>query len=246
MSTWLPGTADFHQHPTDKRLFAAMRALASIHATWTPRVPRTGPAPAVGRIIKALRNWRELVEGGWKPDFQLPYPDGVEERARRAWEVLHRAVIGLEFTFLEWESRPVPLQTCICDVWHDHILYTGEEVTGVIDYGAVKEDCVAVDLARLLGSLIPDEPERLNLALGVYSAARPVPQEVLRLVPVLDRVGCVVGLSNWIRWLYHERRPFQDFGQVVRRMDILIKRLDKRTAAGGAAMGFVLPSLPKR
>ena len=223
-----------------------MRALAHIHDAWATAKPQSAPCPAVKRIIKALRNWRELIASGWQPDLHLPFPDGIPERAQRAWSVLHEAVIGLEFAFLDWEAKPVPLQTCFCDVWHDHILYTGETVTGVIDFGAVKEDCVATDLARLLGSMIPDETERMNLALAVYSAARPVPPDVLRLAPVLDRVGFVVGLTNWIRWLYHERRPFSDTRQVARRMDILLRRLERKMPAAKGGFGFDMPALPKR
>jgi homoserine kinase type II len=246
ITTWMPGVANFHEQPNDTRLFAAMRALASIHDAWTPAQPRSGPCPAVRRIIAALRSWRELIGSGWRPDFQFPYPDGIDDRSRRAWEVLHEAVIGLEFAFLDWETRPVPLQTCFCDVWHDHILYDGDVVSGVIDFGAVKEDCVAIDLARLLGSMIPDETERMSLALAVYSAARPVSPDILRLAPILDRVGFVVGLTNWLRWLYYEHRPFSDTRQVARRMDILLKRLERKKGSAPGSWGFEMPALPKR
>ena len=47
--------------------------------------------------------------------------------------------------------RPVPFNLCIGDVWHDHILFEGDAVTGMIDFAAAKVDHVAADLARLLG-----------------------------------------------------------------------------------------------
>jgi hypothetical protein len=238
VQTWLPGAADFHARPTDARLFNAVRALARIHDTWEPEEPKLTPAPAVGRILTALRNWRSLVADGWKPNFRYPFTAEIHQRGRRAWDVLHESVIGLEFALLEWEARPLPVQTCLCDVWYAHVLYEGDAVTGVVDFGAVKEDCVAIDLARMLGSLIPDESARMNLALAVYSAVRPVPQDVIRLVPVLDQVGSVVGLSNWLRWLYHEKRMYPDPAQVVKRMDALLKRVEKRRQA--ALMGFAL------
>ena len=46
------------------------------------------------------------------------------------------------------------LQPCIRDVWHDHILFLGDSVSGIVDYGAMAVDTVAGDIARLLGSLV--------------------------------------------------------------------------------------------
>ncbi len=232
VSDWMPGRADFHLQPSDARLFAAMRALSAVHECLQPSPPREAPCPAVGRIITAFRAWRELVASGWKPDFRLPYPYEIHDRGRRAWNMLLGGALIAEYSLLEWTTRDVPIQLCLCDVWHDHILYEGDEVTGVIDFGAAKLDCVAIDLARLLGSLIPDEPERMNRALAVWSALRPAPRAVLDLVPILDRAGIAVGLSNWVRWLYLDQRPFSDERQVARRMDALLRRVEKKPASG--------------
>ena len=54
-----------------------------------------------------------------------------------------------------------------------------------------------------------------------------VADDVLKLAPLLDRVGSVVGLTNWVRGLYYEERILAESAQVVRRMDALLKRLEK-------------------
>lgn len=231
VSDWMPGQAGFHLNPNDERLFAAMRALAGVHQSWLPKKQREAPCPAVRRLITGFREWRQLVQSGWKPDFSLPYPYEINERGRRAWRVLLGGALTAEYALNDWTTRPVPIQLCLCDVWHDHILYTGNEVTGLIDFGAIKVDCVAVDLARLLGSLIPDEPERMTRALAIWSTLSPAPRAVLDLVPVLDRVGIVIGLTNWVRWLYLEQRLFPDMRQVARRMDTHLRRLEAKSKA---------------
>ncbi len=75
ITTWMPGTADFHQKPTNARLFAAMRTLAAMHSCLRPDRERSTPCPAVKRILRALRGWRDLLQSGWQPDFQLPRPN---------------------------------------------------------------------------------------------------------------------------------------------------------------------------
>ncbi len=52
----------------------------------------------------------------------------------------------------------VPIQPCIGDIWHDHILFLGDGVSGLVDFGGMRADTVAGDIARLLGSLVADDP----------------------------------------------------------------------------------------
>ena len=237
ITTWMPGTADFHHKSTDAKLFAAMRALAEIHRRLLPTQAISAPCPAVTRILRAMREWRDLIQSGWKPDYNLPLSEMIHFFARRAWDAIAVSAYSVEYSLVEWEARPLPVQLCLCDVWHDHILYEGDRVTGVIDYGAVKNDCVAIDLARLLGSMIPDEPERMQLALAIYSAGHPVHGDVLKLVTVLDLAGSIVGLTNWLRWLYRDKKSYGDLARVSGRMEELLKRVEmkKPTAFGSWA-----------
>jgi len=231
ITTWLPGTADFHRLPSDARLIAAMYALAEIHRAWQPSDARREPSAAIERMIGAAHDWQEFVAGGWKPDLSEAPNSAIRDRLDRAWQALASTSSAVEFELRDWLSRPLPCQICLCDVWHDHILYEGDVVTGVIDFGAVKRDCVAVDLARLLGSLIPDEPERMKLALDAYSARHSVANEIVELVPALDRVGPAIGLMNWLRWICEEKRIYHDWDQVAQRMDALLHRLASKKPA---------------
>ncbi len=230
ITNWLPGRADFRNQPSDSKLHNAMNALARIHDCWQPAQTRCAPCPAVGRMLLAFQDWRNLIQSGWKPNYRLPYPTEIHDRARRAWYALLAGSVGAEFILKDWQHQLFPIQTCIRDVWHDHILYTGDQVTGVIDFGAVTHDCVAIDLARLLGSLIPDQPRRMHQALAIYSALRPVPNQMIDLVFILDGCGSFIGLTNWLRWLYQEERTIASSDKIGVRMDALLKRVEsKRT-----------------
>lgn len=219
---WMPGAADFLANPTDARLVAAVEALARLHEAWgriEVNAPR--PCPAVERRWAALQTWQDLIAAGWRP--RPAADDPIAAHALAAWDRLPALVPPALAALVPSRTVSVPVQPCLCDVWHDHVLFLGDRVTGLIDYGAAKVDHVAVDLARLLGSFVPGEAERMALALRAYQEIRPLPQP--ELVDVLDRTGVVVAVTNWLRWLYHDGRQYPDRAVVASRLGDLVRRL---------------------
>jgi homoserine kinase type II len=122
-------------------------------------------------------------------------------------------------------SWQVPLQPCIRDVWHDHVLFTGDCVTGLIDFGAMRVESVAADVARLLGSLAGDDRSLWQVGLAAYCSIRPLSEDERTLVGVLDQSGVVLAVLNWLEWLYRQRRQFPDPRAVARRFNDLLPRL---------------------
>jgi Ser/Thr protein kinase RdoA (MazF antagonist) len=118
------------------------------------------------------------------------------------------------------------LQFCLCDVWHDHVLFEGDVVTGLVDYGGVKIDHVAVDLARLLGSMVEDRADLRTAGLEAYQRIRPLSLQEEELVSVLDETGTLVGLITWLKWLYVDGRQFDDREAAVSRLQMLVKRVE--------------------
>jgi hypothetical protein len=120
-------------------------------------------------------------------------------------------------------------QPCLRDVWGAHVLFTGDAVTGVVDYGAVKPDHPAGDLARLLGDLVGDDPEPFAAGLAAYRAAGgelDVPDGFVRL---LDRTGVVCGVINWLLRLGDPTYPCPDPARVAARLDRLTARVERFT-----------------
>ena len=226
ISTWLPGAADFHEHRSDTRLAAAGTGLARLHRAWHAAAPSVGPCPGVGRRLDTVRRWRELLSTGWQPT--IASDDPVRLWAERAWQLLPRAVTDAERALAAWRDVSVPLHPCWCDPWHDHVLFTGDHVTGLIDFGSVKVDHAAIDLARLLGSFVGDEYARWEVALAAYRAVRPLTEQESVLIAVLEQAGLMNALVNWLRWLYHERRDFEDRPAVAKRLQIMVTRLEKQ------------------
>jgi hypothetical protein len=219
---WMPGRADFHSSPKDRRLAAAVEAIAELHRNWAKCASSVQPVPAVARRLRALTDWERTVALGWRPHFTMA--DGaLRQPAEIAWNILPSRVRQAIRDLEPWLAVTAPLQPCLCDVWHDHVLFDGDRVTGIIDYAAMKIDHPAVDLARLLGSLIPDDPVRTAFALDVYQSL--VPLSHPQLVELLDRTGTVVAATHWLRSLYLDRRSYPNITEVAERLTAIVQRL---------------------
>src|SRR5262249_48027114 len=105
-------------------------------------------------------------------------------------------------------------------------LFDGNTVTGLIDYGGVKIDHVAVDLARLLGSMVEDRVKLRAAGLEAYKRVRPLSLQEEELVSVLDETGTLVGLITWLKWLYIDGKQFDDRTAAARRLEMLVKRVE--------------------
>jgi Ser/Thr protein kinase RdoA (MazF antagonist) len=229
LTEWLSGKAAFHDHPSTARLEAACRALARIHDAWELlQKTEADICPAVRRRLAAAAEWRDLRQSGWQPRWTMAEVDPLRPIAERAWRLLDPRVAAVPGRLQRWVQRRWQLQPCHCDVWHDNLLFDGETLTGLIDYGAAKIDHPTVDVARLLGSLVPDEPAAREVGLRAYRDIRPFRDEEAELALALDETGTVIGAATWLRWLYEEGRPFADRSAVARRLDVLVTRMERQ------------------
>jgi homoserine kinase type II len=226
LTSWLPGTADFHTYPIPARLESACRALARLHLAWAGATPGHGPCPALRRRLDRCREWQELLASGWRPALDVAGFDPVAGWAERAWRVLRDRLGQVPARLAPWVGQTFPLQPCLCDVWHDHVLFEGDRVTGLVDYGSVKVDHVSADLARLLGSLVGDDRQQYAAGLAAYAGVRPLADTERALVAALDETGTVLGLANWLKWLYHDGRVFEDRPAVAARLAALVGRME--------------------
>lgn len=218
LTTWMPGVADFHARPESPRLAAAIEALAGLHSSWRPTAPEYLPCPAVRRRLGIARAWQV----GPRPEgFGRPVTDAVGARARRA---LDRHLSAIVAELQAWEDRRVPVQPCVGDLWHDHVLFVDDRVGGIIDFGSVKVDHVAVDLGRLLGSLVGDDRGAWDFAMERYRRVRSLDDDEITLSRLLDRSGTLLALTGWLRRF--ERDPDALTGLITERVTRLLARVE--------------------
>lgn len=226
LTDWLPGRADFHQQPSAARLEAACTALAQLHAVWRSLSSTTAIFPAVQRRLAFVKEWQLLLRSGWHPFAVAESSEALRSIIQRAWQRVRPAIEEVPRRLQRWLGGNPTVQPCLCDLWHDHLLFDGDRLTGLIDYGAVKIDHVAVDLARMLGSLVGSDAAAWRVGLQVYRRLAPLTEEEEELAHALDETGIVLGVANWLRWLYEEKRVFPDQTAVARRLVELLTRLE--------------------
>lgn len=237
-ASWLPGTASYEQSPTSTRLAAALKALATFHlacASYSHATPErpvaTGASPAIARRLRLLRevDSRFVTKLGQAIDTSR-YPAVAHAAGPFLTLVAHAAprvaarlepLLGVRFS----------LQPCLRDIWHDHVLFTGETVSGLLDFGAMGVDTPAVDISRLLGSLVGDDPLRWQFGLDAYQQVSPLSDEMRRAIPLFDASGILLAGCNWLRWIYLERRTFPSESQVSSRFATVVDRAQRLVSA---------------
>lgn len=240
LAPWLPGEANYLAAPSDTRLRAATAALARLHVALASDALVThegrGPSPGLAERLESVARLlggqaEEIARAVRRAERERPpaIPAGeVAAWSRRAEQLL--SLFGLVapgvLTILTPATCfPLPLQACLRDIWHDHLLFVGDRVSGIVDFGAMRVDTVATDLARLLGSLCGDDRQAWQKALDEYASHRPLSLDERAMINVFDRSSVLLAGMNWLRWLFVERRWFEDPRRVASRLDAILVRL---------------------
>ncbi|WP_437225814.1 phosphotransferase enzyme family protein [Planctomicrobium sp. SH661] len=123
------------------------------------------------------------------------------------------------------ERIPAPVFPCFRDLWKDHVLFSENNVTGLIDPTAARTDHPASDLSRLLGSFLGDDRAGWNVALAEYSSARTLSDLDRQLIHVFDRSSVLLSGMTWIRRWSNQAIPDHQMPHVVERMLAIRERL---------------------
>ena len=227
-TSWQPGKADFESNPSSERLQKVCGALARLHDAWTLSPKLHGKCPAIQRRLARAAEWSQLIASGWREPLATHSTDSLRPLVEQAWRLLGAEVPDIPQRLAPFAEITVPLQPCLCDVWHDHLLFEGNVLTGLVDFGGVKIDHVSVDIARMLGSLVGDDVRMWASGLEAYRAIRLLSTQEEAMAHALDTTGTIIGLVNWLIWIYRDGKQIDDWASVGRRMAGLIQRLERQ------------------
>ena len=232
LAPWLPGSADYLPARSTKKLEAAMQTLATFHqatSNFVGVLPKSDRSVTVQERLEQIDLWiqsdidrLECHVGGSQcvtidrlPRWKTQIIDYAKHHIHQVRYSLH-AVIDCHVT----------IQACIRDIWHQHILFLGDRVSGMVDFGAARADTVVADLTRLLGSTAGNDKDKWDFGLNAYESIRPLTDQERLLVHPLDQTTVLLSGLNWMRWLYLENRSFSDESAVAVRLEHVMTRLE--------------------
>ncbi len=240
LAPWMPGEANFLEQPSRTKLEAAVRCLADFHRaaqryTYAGNGQRKAVSPGLHQRMTTLQDFQH---GGLEKLWQSTRSANASPLQELAFELLEGiansldAVIGRLAPIV---NQPLPLQWCLRDVRHDHILFHGDQVTGLLDYGAVAIDSVAGDIARLLGSMVNDDIDSWSVGIEAYCRVHPLSEVERQAIVGFDEGGSLCSAANWIRWLFVDRRSFPQANALMTQLNWLSTRLKSLNSRSGAS-----------
>ena len=213
LAPWLPGTANFCERPHVTRLRGAMRALAQLHvalSSFETHPPRVAPG-----LLQRRDRWQALIGHGIG---QL-----LQASAHQSQHALNRFVTGLAHSVVRSQAKMseqldrmanimLPLQVCVRDVWHDHLLFVEDKVSGIVDFDALRVDSVCLDVVRLLQSLVGNDDSRWQEGLAAYQQLRPLTGAEHELLPLLRQLNPILSVCLLVAVGAGRRPPFRKLG----------------------------------
>lgn len=192
---WVAGEPLLLREISESRMRAAAARVAELHRAWrvsSERLPCPGVARRLG-VLHAFLGDNPLSRTRHIPEFR-PVAEALIAAAHRAVDELRPLA-----------ANPVPLHPCVVDLRPGHILFEGDRVTGIVDYGAMAVDSPAVDLARLFGEL--GGSEWLRIGLDAYRDAGGMLEVPAGFVELLARTGPIAAACAWVARLADSPRP---------------------------------------
>ncbi len=228
LAPWMAGTTDPSRPPSPVRLRSAFTALAAFHQSLIDD-RRQSVSPGLGNRYHAVL---QLLQGGLDTLEQAialaggPGQAELRDAAMR-WTALARLLAPrLRAPLHEAASRVVPLQPCLRDARPEHFLFEGDRISGLVNFGAMGVDCIAGDLARLMGEWLDDDPAARAEALNAYERVRHLETAEAGLIAAFESGSALLIGEHWIRWHYVENRRFDDPRAIAQGIDRGLERLE--------------------
>jgi Phosphotransferase enzyme family len=214
---WLPGAAVEGTRLNDEQLCNALLALRELHRAGREVVSQTPsrqwfyagcePSPA---LLRRRTLFDELSSARLSVFQQRAKQDSDQRIGRAALRVCDSLLRWRTWLRPELDvqaSIPVSVQPVLRDLWHVHVLFMEQRVSGFVDLTAAGTDHVAMDLARLLRSWFGSDAARIDTALSLSRTLQLLQPGEIQLYRVLDAANVLLSPMTWVRRRYETPEP---------------------------------------
>lgn len=217
---WKPGIP-LGAESSNSEIGVAVEGLARFHRS-VSRLPAC-PVDQPSALAERKRRLHQLQQQPAPRVDSAPaqaWPE-LAEIARQLPEAAFRAAGLVEAVR---EESIGPSQPIHGDARPEHFLLEEGQLTGLIDFGAMRSGSVLVDVARLAGEIALGDADRCSEVVRLYGSAaeRTVNHKA---VQALDASGAVLSAANWLRWLSDPAGPGREPELVRERLSSIAARL---------------------
>jgi aminoglycoside phosphotransferase (APT) family kinase protein len=209
LSDWRPG--EIADEPVPAKVGNACVAIARLHRALAAASPSTRDSDPIRRRVEAVNELAVQCHS-------LNFGGHRNELTRETQKHLAR-IEALPF-LSRHESQIVH-----GDLHREHVLFTGDAVTGIIDFASSKRDHPALDLARYLGDLAGDDDSWLNIGVEAYREAGGSEAVTPEIVRYLDRVITLGAAANWLLRFSRGEVPAAKYAAAAARLARTVSRL---------------------
>ncbi len=206
---WMPGLPLSGTQVTDNHLRSAYRLLNHFHRMAIDALHTTGQdewfyvsrteSPAILRRFGIVNELQQGLLAKLQHHLSTDSDTRLRDLAVIICDALRKWLPWLHLELSALATQTFSIQPVLRDVWRAHVLFTDQEVTGLIDLTATGTDHVAVDLSRLIRSWYGADNVRLRAATETYRTLRKLDPRELKLWQSLDASSVLLSPVTWLR-----------------------------------------------
>ncbi len=230
---WLPGQVRQGEELSEVELRSMMQTVAKLHLASSRYVATpsgmdwfttsTSSPRTINERLTLIENWTyEKLQSSKRVIESAPHEFRDVCCAVLSYFTQHAA--PLRESLRKHSRQAVTLFPCWRDLWSEHVLFTDEGVSGLIDPNATRTDHVATDLSRLLGSFFGDDKQHWWTALDAYQQVRPLSQFDYELIDLFDRTSVLLSGLTWVQRWQNNQLPTDRIDEVLSRL----RRIEQR------------------
>jgi homoserine kinase type II len=223
LSNWVPGNAvSTFSNAQIENTFAS---IARFHKSAAQVNLAFGPSPNLAlrqtQLAKLVRPDSPTLDQASEMLKTASLDGNLRDHLQRIVDRLQRVplahIASLRLQLNKFATEDLPLHPVVRDLRAEHLLFTDDRLTGLVDFDAMQMDSVAYDLSRLTSSMRLNETQ-LHLAFSTYHSQRPIQTAEAKLVQVLTAISRLLAPLSWVNWLVLEQRSFSNLAAVEQRL----------------------------
>jgi aminoglycoside phosphotransferase (APT) family kinase protein len=202
---WLPGQSA-RPRPTPSQVTSALTTLSALYQRtktipWQDEWFRVAlePSPGIQRRRQIVTHLIQSELTTLHAQVRLLDEDHFRELALRSLDAISKWTYWLNQALQTVGHQAFALQPVIRDLWRPHVLFSGDQCTGLIDLTAASTDHPCLDLARLFRSWFGRDTAAVCRAFQEFADIHGVSFEDAQLFGALDAAAALLSPLTWIR-----------------------------------------------